>query len=433
MDHLNNQFAIGGNVNLKPSAVFNTLPDTLNEDLQQQQQQKKKSTSLKKRNTLRRTLRRVGWVKSAGQSDADEQNDSTTAGKSVKRPSFSGSGVKKIFSTMLYSFALGHKVNPQQQQQQQLSHHNPHPPPKSKPPTPPPSPNAGFKQGRGSAPSESDGTEYFDYQAADAPTIVNIDDFYLLKLIGKGNFGKVILAKHKSNQHVYAIKVISKSSVKKKTFAKNGKQISHPHDIDHVMAERNVLIRSVRHPFLIGLRWAFQTRDRLYFVTDYVNGGELFFHLQRDRRFSELRARFYAAEIVSALEYLHCTVDVVYRDLKPENILLDASGHIKLTDFGLAKEHFHRRNRGRTQTFCGTPEYLAPEILRKESYGFAVDWWCLGSVLYEMLIGLPPFYSKDMSIMYDKILNEKLRFPPYISIRARSVISGVSNLFIHAS
>lgn len=261
--------------------------------------------------------------------------------------------------------------------------------------------------------------DFFDY--SNAPSMVNIDDFYLLKLIGKGNFGKVMLAKHKNNNQVYAIKVISKSSVKRKS----SKNASHPHDIDHIMAERNVLIRSVRHPFLIGLRWAFQTKDRLYFVTDYVNGGEMFFHLQRDRRFSELRARFYAAEIVSALEYLHVNVDVVYRDLKPENILLDSAGHIKLTDFGLAKEHFHRRNRGRTQTFCGTPEYLAPEILRKESYGFPVDWWCLGSVLYEMLVGLPPFYSKDVNVMYDKILNEKLRFPPYVSIRARSVISGL--------
>lgn len=156
-----------------------------------------------------------------------------------------------------------------------------------------------------------------------------------------------------------------------------------------------------------------------------MNGGELFFHLQKERKFSELRARFYAAEIVSALEYLHVEVDVVYRDLKPENILLDAEGHIKLTDFGLAKEHFHRQNRGRTSTFCGTPEYLAPEVLRKEPYGFPVDWWCLGSVLYEMLVGLPPFYSKDVQEMYDKILNEKLKFPSQIALRARSIISGL--------
>lgn len=157
-------------------------------------------------------------------------------------------------------------------------------------------------------------------------------------------------------------------------------------------------------------------------MTDYVNGGELFFHLQRDVRFSELRSRFYCAEITSALAYLHTEVDVVYRDLKPENILLDKDGHIKLTDFGLAKSAFLKQNNGRTSTFCGTPEYLSPEVIRKEPYGFPVDWWCLGSVLYEMLVGLPPFYTKDTQAMYDKILHDKLKFPAYVSLRARSMV-----------
>jgi len=120
-------------------------------------------------------------------------------------------------------------------------------------------------------------------------------------------------------------------------------------------------------------------------VLDYVNGGELFFHLQKEKRFSEPRARFYAAEIISALEYLH-SLDIIYRDLKPENILLDAEGHVALTDFGLAKEGIEIGET--TSTFCGTPEYLAPEVLRKQKYGMAVDWWCVGAVLYEMLVGL---------------------------------------------
>lgn len=263
------------------------------------------------------------------------------------------------------------------------------------------------------------------YESVSSQAHVGIDDFYLLKMIGKGSFGKVMLAKNKDDQKVYAIKVISKSSVKRSSKHKAALgNASSPHDINHIMAERNVLIRSVKHPFLIGLKWAFQTSEKLYFVTDYVNGGEIFFHLQKDCRFSELRARFYAAEITSALEYLHNS-DIIYRDLKPENILLDSDGHIKLTDFGLAKENFVKRNRGRTHTFCGTPEYLAPEILRKESYGFSIDWWCLGSVLYEMLVGLPPFYSKDTQEMFQKIQNEKLKFPPYVGIRSRSIISGL--------
>lgn len=249
---------------------------------------------------------------------------------------------------------------------------------------------------------------------------VSLSDFHLLKMIGKGNFGKVLLAQHKQDAKLYAIKAISKSLIKKKSAKKR-----NSNDLNHIMTERNVLIRNVNHPFLIGLRWSFQTREKLYFVTDYVNGGELFFHLQRERRFSELRARFYAAEIVSALSYLHLEVDVVYRDLKPENILLDVEGHIKLTDFGLAKENFFQENNGRTQTFCGTPEYLAPEVIRREPYGFPVDWWCLGSVLYEMLVGLPPFYSTNTEEMYHKIQNDKLRFPSYMGIRARSIICGL--------
>jgi hypothetical protein len=144
------------------------------------------------------------------------------------------------------------------------------------------------------------------------PAVVGIDDFFLLKLIGKGNFGKVMLAQHKDNHKVYAIKVISKSSVKKSS-SKAKSATTQEQRMDRIMTERNVLIRSVKHPFLIGLRWAFQTKEKLYFVTDYVNGGELFFHLQRERRFSELRSRFYAAEIVSALAYLHTEADVIYR------------------------------------------------------------------------------------------------------------------------
>jgi len=155
---------------------------------------------------------------------------------------------------------------------------------------------------------------------------------------------------------------------------------------------------------------------------DFVNGGELFFHLQQERAFSEQRARFYAAEITSAIGHLH-KLDIIYRDLKPENILLDREGHIRLTDFGLCKVMLSSEGReGRTATFCGTPEYLAPEVLRREAYTKAVDWWCLGSVTYEMLCARPPFYSRDVNEMYDNILNRPLRFIGNVSERARNLI-----------
>lgn len=222
-------------------------------------------------------------------------------------------------------------------------------------------------------------------------------DFDFLAVIGKGTFGKVLLAKLKSDGKFYAVKVLQKRVILKKKEQKN------------IMAERNVLLKSLKHPFLVGLHYSFQTPEKLYFVLDYVNGGELFFHLQRERCFSEPRARFYAAELASAIGYLH-SLNIVYRDLKPENILIDAQGHVVLTDFGLCKEGLEPE--ATTTTFCGTPEYLAPEMLRKEPYDRTVDWWCLGTVLYEMLYSLPPFYSRDVAEMYDGILHKPLRLPP---------------------
>ncbi len=143
------------------------------------------------------------------------------------------------------------------------------------------------------------------------------------------------------------------------------------------------------HPFIVTLRYAFQTPDKLYMVFDFVNGGELFFHLNQEDMFKEDRAKFYSAEILLALQFLH-SKNIIYRDLKPENILIDYEGHIKLTDFGLAKElkdEIHKQNKTKTTTFCGTPEYLAPEIIRGEKYDESVDYWSLGILLYEMITG----------------------------------------------
>ncbi|XP_063071840.1 serine/threonine-protein kinase Sgk2-like [Engraulis encrasicolus] len=218
-------------------------------------------------------------------------------------------------------------------------------------------------------------------------------DFDFLAVIGKGTFGKVLLAKAKIDNKFYAVKVLQKKVILKKKEQRN------------IMAERNVLLKSLSHPFLVGLHYSFQTPEKLYFVLDYVNGGELFYHLQKEQTFGEPRARFYTAEVASAIGYLH-SLNIVYRDLKPENILLDFEGHVVLTDFGLCKEGIDTD--ATTSTFCGTPEYLAPEVLKKQPYDRTVDWWGLGAVLYEMVYGLPPFYSSDVAQMYDGILHRPL-------------------------
>jgi len=236
---------------------------------------------------------------------------------------------------------------------------------------------------------------------------VGVHDFDLLNLVGKGSFGKVIQVRKKDTGEIYAMKVLSK------------KHIVEHNEVEHTLSERNIL-QKINHPFLVNLNYSFQTEDKLYFILDYVNGGELFYHLQKEKKFSEDRVRYYGAEIVLALEHLHFS-GVIYRDLKPENLLLTNEGHICMTDFGLCKEGLMSPS-DKTGTFCGTPEYLAPEVLQGNGYGKAVDWWSFGSLLYEMLTGLPPFYNQDVQEMYRKIMMEKLTFPHFISAEARSLL-----------
>lgn len=169
----------------------------------------------------------------------------------------------------------------------------------------------------------------------------------------------------------------------------------------HTKAEREIL-EKINNPFIVRLHYAFQTPDKLYFVLDFVNGGELFSHLRKEKKFSEWRAKFYAAEIVLALEWLHEN-NVIYRDLKPENILLDSTGHIKITDFGLSK----KGSRSKTYTFWGTPEYLAPEVIKGVGHDKGVDWWSLGTLLYEMLWGRPPFWDKSRRELFRQIVEKK--------------------------
>lgn len=238
---------------------------------------------------------------------------------------------------------------------------------------------------------------------------ITLEDFDYLKVLGKGTFGKVILCREKATAQLYAIKILKKSVI----IAKD--------EVTHTLTENRVLQRT-KHPFLTQLKYSFQTSDRLCFIMEYVNGGELFFHLSKVRIFTEDRTRFYGAEIVLALGYLH-SHNIVYRDLKLENLLLDRDGHIKIADFGLCKEQMAYG--ASTKTFCGTPEYLAPEVLEDNDYGRAVDWWGTGVVMYEMMCGRLPFFNRDPEVLFEMILMDELKFPKTISENAKMLLGGL--------
>ncbi|KAA1466307.1 kinase-like protein [Dentipellis sp. KUC8613] len=239
-------------------------------------------------------------------------------------------------------------------------------------------------------------------------------DFEFLKLIGRGTFGRVFQVRKRDTKRIYAMKVLSK------------KEIIAKKEVAHTIGERKILQRSLESPFLVGLKFSFQTDTDLYLVTDFKSGGELFWHLQKETRFSEERARFYIAELVLALEHLH-KYHIVYRDLKPENILLDATGHVALCDFGLSKPDL--RSDELTNTFCGTTEYLAPEVLLDEhGYSKLVDFWSLGVLLFEMCCGWSPFYAEDTQQMYKNICFGKIRFPKgVISEDGKQFVKGLLN------
>lgn len=245
---------------------------------------------------------------------------------------------------------------------------------------------------------------------------MSVNDFELLKVLGKGSFGKVMQVKKKDTGRIYAMKIIKKAHVVERD------------EVAHTLAEKTVLTK-LNHSFIVPLKYSFQSPEKLYLCLAFINGGELFFHLQQEGRFSEDRAKFYIAELLCALESLH-SLGIVYRynllisrDLKPENILLDYSGHIALCDFGLCKLNMKEGNK--TNTFCGTPEYLAPEVLIGKGYTKSVDWWTLGILLYEMIGGLPPFYDENTNVMYNKILNEPLKFHDFFSADVTDLLSKV--------
>ncbi|GFY77115.1 ribosomal protein S6 kinase beta-1 [Trichonephila inaurata madagascariensis] len=235
-------------------------------------------------------------------------------------------------------------------------------------------------------------------------------DFELLKVLGKGGYGKVFQVRKTTGSD--AGKLFAMKVLKKDTISKNKK------DTAHTKAERNIL-EAIKHPFIVDLYYAFQTGRKLYLILEFLSGGELFMYLEKEVMLLEESACFYLGEIILALQHLH-KEGIIYRDLKPENILLDAKGHVKLTDFGLCKEKI--RDGSITHTFCGTIEYMAPEILTQSGHGKAVDWWSFGALMYDMLTGCPPFQGENRKRTIEKILKHKLVFPHYISRDARDLM-----------
>ena len=228
---------------------------------------------------------------------------------------------------------------------------------------------------------------------------VKLEDFKVLKVIGRGSFGKVCLVEYLPTHETYAMKSLKKDL------------LIEQEQIENTLLEKEIL-QTIDYPLLCGLVFCFQTEERIYFVMPFLSGGELFQHLRKFRTFDEDKVRFYGAQIALALDYLH-SKGIVYRDLKPENILMDSQGYLRLADFGMAKK---LKDDEKAMSFCGTPEYLAPEIITMEGHDKNADWWSFGILLYEMLCGLPPFYVENLDKMYDLIKNSKVKFPKRINL-----------------
>ncbi|KAI0403533.1 kinase-like domain-containing protein [Xylaria palmicola] len=248
---------------------------------------------------------------------------------------------------------------------------------------------------------------------------VRVTDFTLVRTLGTGTFARVCLVRsafgnQKDKEQIYALKILRKVEVIKLK------------QLDHVRDERRILSEVAGHPFITRLVTTFSDHESLYMLLDYIPGGELFSYLRRHRRFPEEWARFYAAEIVLVLEFLHEQQGgVAYRDLKPENLLLDAEGHVKLVDFGFAKRLGSKDDKAvETYTLCGTPEYLAPEVIQNKGHTTAVDWWALGILIFEFLTGYPPFWHQNPMEIYKQIIERPVVFPqePPISRDAQDII-----------
>ena len=245
---------------------------------------------------------------------------------------------------------------------------------------------------------------------------ISENDFTKIKLIGKGSYGNVFLVRYNKNNMIYAMKVYKKSDLREKNQENNTK------------SERNLLTQ-INFPFIVEVKFAFQTDSKLFLVQEFIQGGDLFFHIHSGQKFSTQKTKFYLVEIILAIDFLHKN-NMIYRDLKPENILIDSKGHIKLTDFGLSKIVTNIEEK--SFTICGTLQYIAPEIITGEGYNESVDWWSLGIIMYEMLTGKLPFKfnfdSQEEQEQNDlNIYDKKIKFPSWIEENAKDLINKLLN------
>jgi len=251
---------------------------------------------------------------------------------------------------------------------------------------------------------------------------LTLDDFEIRRVLGTGGFGKVFLVSKTSGAQkgkFYAMKVLKKAVIVRN---KETKEVEREINF-YAKLERDVLA-SVRHPFIVDLKYAFQARNKVYLIMEYLAGGELFMQLQKERMLMEDTAIFYLSQVLLALEHLH-TQGIIYRDLKPENVMLDRRGHVKLTDFGCIKES---SNEELNYTFCGTVEYMAPEIINKSGrHGKEVDWWSFGILIHDMLTGSPPFTGNNRKTITDRVLRGKLQLKNYLTPNAKDIIKRLLN------